>query len=264
MKIVFSEAQPDYSHYLYPYAIWAFPEGNETAADLFNAGFLPTRTPGRYYLCRQIRVDLGRFTPSSENRRISRKGQGIALSLLRRQEFEFSPARRGFALKYAEIRFGSGVMPRDRIDAIFDSGIVTHVLVFEEAASALELGFVFFFIQEGALGHYMYAFYDVEYLSRNLGMFMMTSAVNFFREAGYKHIYLGTCYSERALYKWQFAGCEFFNGNQWSENLEELKFLLRRQQENLPQHLLEDDRYLREFCAGDVKTNKAFRAQKEL
>ena len=26
MKLLFSEAKPDYGHYIFPYAIWAFPE----------------------------------------------------------------------------------------------------------------------------------------------------------------------------------------------------------------------------------------------
>ena len=38
MKLLFSEARPDYGHYIFPYAIWAFPEPGETPADLFNAG----------------------------------------------------------------------------------------------------------------------------------------------------------------------------------------------------------------------------------
>jgi hypothetical protein len=253
MKILFSEAQPDYSHYLYPYVIWAFREENETPADLFNAGFLPARTLERYYLCRHIRVDLGRFSLSSENRRILRKGEGVSLRLVKREEFEFTAPRREFALKYAEVRFGPGIMPATRIDAIFNSEVVTHLLVFNETSTGRELGFVFLFIQQPELAHYMYSFYELDYLGRNLGMFMMTLAVNFFRDQNYRHIYLGTCYSERALYKWQFAGCEFFNGYCWSENLEELKHLLKRQQQNDGSHLLEDKSYLEHFCSGDFK-----------
>src|SRR5688572_8741396 len=74
MKLLFSEAKADYDHYIFPYAIWAFPEAGETPGDLFNQGFLPSsRNLDRFYLCRQVRVNLAQFKPSSENRRILRK-----------------------------------------------------------------------------------------------------------------------------------------------------------------------------------------------
>ena len=53
MKLAYSESQPDYDHYIFPYAVWAFPEAGETPADLFDQGFLPSsRDLDRFYLCR--------------------------------------------------------------------------------------------------------------------------------------------------------------------------------------------------------------------
>ena len=70
MRLLFSEAAVDHPHYIFPYAVWAFPEAHETPADLFNQGFLPSsRQLDRFYLCRQVRVDLRKFNASSENRR---------------------------------------------------------------------------------------------------------------------------------------------------------------------------------------------------
>ena len=83
MKLLFSEQTSDYGHYQFPYAIWAVPESGEAPSDIFNAGFLPSsRNLDRFYLCRQVRVNLTRFTPSSENRRILRKGEGIEAKLV--------------------------------------------------------------------------------------------------------------------------------------------------------------------------------------
>ena len=80
MKLLFSEQNSDYEHYQFPYAVWAVPEAGETPADIFNAGFLPSsRNLDRFYLCRQVRVNLAKFKPSSENRRILRKGEGIGV-----------------------------------------------------------------------------------------------------------------------------------------------------------------------------------------
>ena len=86
MKLLFSEYKSDYDHYIFPYAIWGFPEGEETAADCFNRGFLPSSVNmDRFYLCRNIRVSLADFEPSSENRRIMRKGEGIGARLVSRR-----------------------------------------------------------------------------------------------------------------------------------------------------------------------------------
>jgi arginyl-tRNA--protein-N-Asp/Glu arginylyltransferase len=265
MKLLFSECQPDYTHYLYPYAIWAVPEAEEAPAELFNAGFLPSaRGLGQFYLCRNVRVDLTKFRLSSENRRILRKGAGIAMQLVPRAEFDLTPARRDFYRQYADVRYGKDVMPPERLDLVFNSPVCTHLLVFTDAQSGAELGVAVLYLEEPALAFYRYSFYDLNHFNRSLGLFMMTAAVGLFAARGTRHLYLGTCYSERALYKTQFLGVECFNGFRWSENLDELKFLLKRDEKALPQHLLENEEYRREFHAGDLQAVAAangFRAK---
>jgi hypothetical protein len=64
------------------------------------------------------------------------------------------------------------------------------------------------------------------------------------------HLHLGTCYSERALYKTQFEGVEFFNGAGWSSNLEELKYLVRRQARGA--HLLDTSEFRERFHPGGI------------
>jgi arginyl-tRNA--protein-N-Asp/Glu arginylyltransferase len=253
MKILFSEQNSDYEHYQFPYAVWAVREEGETAADLFNAGFLPSsRELDRFYLCRQVRVDLRKFAPSSENRRILRKGEGIRVALVPREQFDYTPGRRQFCKAYADAKFGHDVMTFERIDSLFSTPIISHVLVFTDAATDREVGLAVLFMEGSALVFYYYAFYDLNYFSRNLGMFMMTSAAMEFAARGVRHLYLGTCYSENALYKTQFAGAEFFNGFRWSDDLEELKFLIRRDHGKQPAHLLENQAYRDQFYGGDL------------
>lgn len=253
MKLLFSEAQPDYAHYLFPYAIWAVPEAGEKPSAIFNAGFLPSsRYLDRFYLCRQIRVDLAQFEPSSENRRILRKGEGIGVELVPREKFDYTPARREFFKTYADIKFGHDVMTFERLDSLFSTPIISHLLVFTDMATGKEVGVATLYLEEPALAYYYYAFYDLNYFSRNLGMFMMTSAAVEFAARELKHLYLGTCYSENALYKTQFSGAEFFNGFRWSDNLEELKFQLRRARENPGKHLLEIEAYREQFYEAEL------------
>ena len=57
-------------------------------------------------------------------------------------------------------------------------------------------------------------------------MILMTRAVEHFAQAGYQHLYLGTCVTKKARYKLQFEPMEFFNGFRWSRNLDELRHLL--------------------------------------
>ncbi len=253
MKLLFSEQNSDYENYQFPYAVWAIPEAGETPADIFNAGCLPSsRQLDRFYLCRQVRVNLPKFKPSSENRRILRKGANIRVELVPRAKFDYTPERRAFFKTYADIKFGKDVMSFERLDALFAAPIISHLLVFTDIETGKEVGVATLYLEGKALAFYYYAFYDLNYYARNLGMFMMTSAVALFAEHGKKHLYLGTCYSDSALYKTQFAGAEFFTGFRWSDNLKELKFLLHRDQKDLRQHLLETDAYRDEFYKADL------------
>ena len=252
MKLLFSEHKADYGHYIFPYAIWGFPETDETPADFFHHGFLPSsRDMDRFYLCRHVRVNLRKHRVSSENRRILRKGGGITATLVPRAEFDFSPERREFYKTYADIKFGRDTMSYERLDSLFGGKITSHLLVFNDARACTEIGTATLYLEERMV-YYYYAFYDLKYYSRNLGMFMMTSAVETFKERGFDFIYLGSCYSRNALYKTQFAGAEFFNGVRWSDDMEELKYLIKRDDKQARHHLLETEEYRELFYGGKL------------
>ena len=252
MKLVFSESKADYGHYIFPYAIWAFPEYGETPSDLFARGFLPSsRQLDRFYLCRQVRVNLKKYRPSSENRRILRKGSGLTAKLISRADFDYTPQRRQFYKTYADIKFGKNTMPYERLDSLFAGKLTSDLLVITEEGSGAEVGTATLYLEPCAMAYYYYAFYDLNYYSRNLGMFMMTTAATLFAERGFEFLYLGSCYSQNALYKTQFSGAEFFNGVHWSADLDELKFLIRRERHD--EHLLENEDYRQEFYAGKLE-----------
>lgn len=228
MKLLFSEAAPDHAHYVYPYAVWGFLEPGETPADAFAAGFLPS-TPqlDRFYLTRQLRVPLAQWQPSSENRRVLRKSETLRCELIPRGQFEYSPARREVWLAFAATKFGAGVMPGERLDRLMNGAVVTHLLHFTDLATGADAGTVLLFLQAPRVAFYYYAFYPLAPEAKHVGMAMMTRAVEHFARAGFAHLHLGTGYSETALYKAQFEPVEFFNGFRWSQNLEELKHLIR-------------------------------------
>jgi len=248
MKLIFSEYKSDYGHYIFPYAIWAVPEKGERPANIFQKGFLPSaRDLSRYYMCRQIRVKLREYSPSSENRRILKKGKGIHCQLLSRAEFEYNNTWRTFCKNYADIKFGKNVMSNRRLDSLFHSDLISHVLLFTDTEKDQKVGLTTLYFEKNQLAYYYYAFYDLNYYTRNLGMFMMTTAVEFFSSNGTPYLYLGTCYSRTALYKTQFRGAEFFTGFRWSGNLKELKYLIARDDGAVTQHLVETKEYQDKF-----------------
>ena len=229
MKLLFSETSPDYSRYLYPYVIWAFLEPHETPADALAAGFLPSGPNlDRYYLVRQIRVPLQGWQPNSENRRVLRKAVNTRCSLIPKADYCLDEARRQRWLAFAEERFGAGIMPAERLSKIWEGPVISHVLHFTDALSNAELGTVLLYLEAPRVAYYYYAFYDLTGPERNLGMQLMTRAVEQFAATGFEHLHLGTCVTEAALYKTQFEPLEFFNGARWSNNCAELKHLVRR------------------------------------
>jgi arginyl-tRNA--protein-N-Asp/Glu arginylyltransferase len=251
MKLLFSEAPADYSRYFYPYVIWAVPEAGETPAGFFQRGFLPgTPQLNRFYLCRNLRVDLKRYRSTSENRRILRKGAGIEAELVARGDYAFDEERRRAWLKYAAARFGPEIMTERRLGDLMGGAVISHLLGFKDTSNGREVGTVLMYLEGQSVAYYYYAFYDLEYFGRNLGMHMMTRAVELCAARGMAHLHLGTCYSERALYKTQFEGVEFFNGAGWSSNLEELKYLVRREARGA--HLLETPEFWERFHPGGI------------
>lgn len=248
MKLVFSEYKSDYSHYIFPYAVWAFPQGDEKPAEILHQGFLPSSyNLDRFYMCRHVRIALNQYQPSSENRRILRKGEGVVFKLIKRQDFELTPQRKELCLEYADAKFGANIMTSEKLERLFGSPVCSHVLLFTDAVTNEEIGLVVLYMEPPRAVFYYYAFYDLSYPNKSLGMYMMTAAVGAMKEQGYNHIYLGSCYSRNAMYKTQFKGFEFWNGFRWSDDSSELKYLIKRDGGAVEKHLLETEEYMQTF-----------------
>jgi len=228
VKLLFSEAEPDHAHYVYPYVVWGFLEAGETPADAFSSGFLPSSPHlDRFYLARHLRLPLGEWKASSENRRVLRKAARLKMDLVPKPEFDYSPMRRASWLRFADARFGAGVMSGERLDRLMAGRVITHLLHFSDPANGEDVGTVLMYVEAPRLAYYYYAFYTLDPDLKSAGLGMMVSAAEHFLGSGCLHLYLGTCYAEKALYKTQFEPLEFFNGFRWSRNMAELKHLIR-------------------------------------
>jgi arginyl-tRNA--protein-N-Asp/Glu arginylyltransferase len=75
--------------------------------------------------------------------------------------------------------------------------------------------------------HYSYPFYQLTansyQLPPNLGLGMMLGAILYAKEHNKKHIYLGSFQRPSDVYKLQFKGLEWWDGEMWQTDLDDLK-----------------------------------------
>ena len=90
-------------------------------------------------------------------------GGGIKVELVPRAKYDYTPERREFFKTYADIKFGKDVMTHDRLDSLFESPIISHLLVFTDAEKGAEVGVATLYVEGRELAYYYYAFYDLNY-----------------------------------------------------------------------------------------------------
>jgi len=228
MKLYFSEFQADYDNYHFPYQVYLLKEESDTLENIYSMGFLPSRSrKDLFYLARSIRIDLSNFDLSSENRRITRKTDYIDIKEEPVKSFDYDFSIGKLGKDFYEKRFGKGVMSANRIKWLFKDSSLTDVLVYSDGQTGQRVFGYCLVNKTSNILHYAYPFYDVSYFEKNAGMGMMLKALLLARDAGIKHVYLGTCYTESSLYKLQFKGVEYFNGFKWSNDIDTLKDLVR-------------------------------------
>jgi arginyl-tRNA--protein-N-Asp/Glu arginylyltransferase len=253
VRVVFSECCPDYPRYLFPYQIWAYPEKGDLPSALLARGFLPSQyNLSRYYLARSVRVSLADFHSTARLRQIGRSCAAVRVQLVPKAEFSISESAVAMCQEYTAARWSSGMVARERLERLFQSAITTHVLCFTSQQTGHDVGWVTLYVEPSTCAFYSNAFYDIAWLDRSLGRYMMLSAAEWCASASIQYLYLGTCYSEQSLYKVRHPGCEFFNGFRWSSDLQELRYLISRQSQEQQSHLFETAEYVQAFCEGSA------------
>lgn len=238
MRVFFVECSPCYATYTFPVSVYGVTDGTASDAEAALAGgFLPftgnwelgTQFPHQlHYLARSTRVNLGAFRVSSENRRVLRKAANFRLlrvaPLADCRELIDSDAFVEFCCAYADQRFRGGSMSRERLRFVLSRTSATHLFTFvDSAANDRIVAYVLVNLCGSAL-HYWFSFLDCDDLASNAGIFAMLSVIVWCKERGLAHVYLGTGYGAKALYKIRnFAGIEWFDANEWSSDLSELK-----------------------------------------
>lgn len=162
---------------------------------------------------RSVRVRLTQFRLSSENRRVLKHHPTLALRHTAKHEYHYRWSIGKMAKDFYE-HFGGGTFSANKVKELFTSPRSAMNAVLEYCgAQEAPWGYCLCF-ETPALLHYAYPFYGRSNAA-SLGMAMMVRAVMWAKEQGKEYIYLGSIQNKTSLYKFQFMGMEWFDGQQW-------------------------------------------------
>lgn len=203
-------------------------------SDLYSLGYVFTRKGrGVMQQTRSVRIDLSKFEPSSENRRVLRKANlGLIPIELPLNVYDFTIGKT--AKDFYDTKFGPGIMSAQKIKEMLTDAHKSNfnlLLRFCDMNSGDVIGHAICHMNKDIM-HYSYPFYDLK-ASKDTGLGMMTLAVEYAQEKGAKYIYLGSMQRPSDTYKLQFEGIEWFDGGSdgsgiWSTDLEKVKEVLKK------------------------------------
>jgi arginyl-tRNA--protein-N-Asp/Glu arginylyltransferase len=229
MRIFREEFGHEYDSYSFGYTVQGEREPGDVLTDVYADGFLPY-TPADsdrdlFYMSRGVRVPISSYSPSSENRRIFRKFDDMfETSIIEREALRTDTNFSKLLLTYFEGRHGSKVMPPERLAHILTRDLPMRAIAYSThgrpVAYVLE-------VTEKSFVHYWYSCYELEYAGSSLGMWLMLDAIRRAETDQRTHVYLGTAYGEKARYKTNVPGLEFWDGNRWNADARTLESLMR-------------------------------------
>lgn len=192
----------------------------EIVDEMYDKGFVFIRLDtGVMHQTRSIRINLKTFELSSENRRILRKGESISLIT--------------HHIPYAQYDWKIGKMAKDFYDkkagGAFSANKIREIITTEHNFTNLldfnSQGYAICYSSPSIL-HYSYPFYNLETAPKDMGLIMMTKTLVYAQEHGLKYVYLGSLQRKSDVYKLQFSGIEWFDGEKWNIDIEEVKKIL--------------------------------------
>jgi len=201
----------------------------EPPEQLYALGYLPYSGTKNlcdvFYSARSARVPLPEFELTSENRRITKKFDG-QFTKERVEHFVPDEAFYDFCTAYFAQKHGERAMPRERVETIMRMNLIQKTTIYrslsgETAAYVLE-------VEDGAISHYWFSFYDLVYAKQSLGMWLILDALRDAKARGLAYYYLGTVYGDKALYKTNFKPLEWWDGGKWNRDITLLKELGRK------------------------------------
>jgi len=228
MKKFYSEFTHNYKNYSFGYVNYCMYEKGDKLSEIYASGYLPYsgsfEVENIFYMARSARVPLADFSLSSENRRVARKFDGKFHRVVKPiKEFDIRDKDfLSFCVDYFAKRHGPKVMPLERLRVILDSGIISHIVSYQEEGRPVAYVFE---CSDKHMTHFWFSFYDLNLIRQSLGMWLMLDSVKFAKKREAEHLYVGTVYGEKALYKTAFKNLEYWDGGSWVADIKKLKAL---------------------------------------
>lgn len=201
-----------------------FSNANITA--LYHEGYVFTRLgKGVMQQTRSLRVDLGKFELTSENRRILRKTQNLKPITynLPIKNYDWRIAK--LAKDFYDTKFGPGTMSANKVKELLTDEKKSNFNLLLTYSINDPISYAICY-ENNDLLHYAYPFYELRIMNyelSNLGMGMMLKSIIHAQEAEKKYCYLGSATRPADTYKLQFAGLEWWDGKSWETDIQLLK-----------------------------------------
>ena len=202
---------------------------SENICTSYADGFVFTRRgKGEMDQTRSVRIDLAKFELSSENRRVLKKTDEIALVTIPLPYLDYHWSIGKLAKDFYTTKFGNGTFSANKVkEVVTDADNSNFNLLFKYTHNEEAIGYSICYTNKDIL-HYSYPFYELTNVSQftNIGIGMMTKAIVWAKDNGKKYVYLGSAQRPTDTYKFQFSGAEWFDGERWNSNVDELKKIL--------------------------------------
>lgn len=166
--------------------------------------------------CESLRIPAEGFLPNRSQRRTWRRNADLAVRLeppaYRREHFTLYK-------RYQQQRHPEGEMdfedPADYARACLESPVDTRLVTFRDRPGRLLAVAITDFLEAGLSA--MYTFFEPEAARRSLGTYAILWQVEYARQRGLPHVYLGYWVRECAkmAYKSQFRPAEVWTGQAW-------------------------------------------------
>lgn len=193
----------------------------------YNEGYVFTRIgKGIMNQTRTLRIDLGKFKLSSENKRVLKKIEALNLTTpsIPYDQYDWTIHKMG--KEFYEKKFGEKTFSAQKIKELIvdkEKSNFNTLFVYHQANNPIGYCIA---LETEHIAHYCYPFYDLSCTLPNIGMSMMLRAIIWAQEHHKKYMYLGSAQRPSDTYKMQFSGLEWFDGQQWNTDTEALKNIL--------------------------------------
>lgn len=237
MKLKFEEhSKVDYSHYKFPYCVYAVKEITDSYTDIYKQGFLPytndlSIADEIYYLARSVRIDLQTALFNSKQKNVLNKfaklfdKKQLSFILIDKEKISENEDFQKWCLDNAKNSF----LSKQRLAYILSRPYLKQLLCIRYDNTVL--AYLFIVTEAQKFVHVWYSFYDLSVNFNDFGKWVLLQSLKWSKQQGFRHYYIGTCYSKSALYKLTLSPfTTYYNGKEWVSDISELKKKLLEEQ----------------------------------